>query len=214
MAERAPVPTSIPEAVAAVRRELLRRPPTFFTEAGQGDAGPVGTGPAGGAEGSEASAEASGAQPADSHAAPCFRPPAGTGAIVYARAPHAPKALWSAMGDAVVAAERRPCPQNDNVDIPGARWISLRLDGAGFSKFTRMLRSRGVFGRGYDSEFAEIMRFCARELLNHVQGRCAYTQSDEITVLVCVHAHVSMRLLRRWSAFGVCVCGHGACVSV
>mmetsp|Transcript_10068 Transcript_10068/g.23451 ORF Transcript_10068/g.23451 Transcript_10068/m.23451 type:complete len:408 (+) Transcript_10068:148-1371(+) len=103
---------------------------------------------------------------------------------LYVRPPHVRKGLWTELGDCVSACEKRPCPSTDNMNVPGDRWISLRLDGSGFSKFTSLLRQKGVFSRGYSHEFASIMVACARDLLERVNGYCAYTQSDEMTVLI------------------------------
>jgi len=41
-----------------------------------------------------------------------------------------------------------------------------------------------MFRKGFDPNFARAMQECADELLKKVQGRCCYTQSDEITVLI------------------------------
>jgi len=62
------------------------------------------------------------------------------------------------------------------------------------------MRREGVFPeRGYSPEFAEIMQVCAQKLMDKNKGYCAYTQSDEITVLV---APTSLQPLPRGAAEG------------
>jgi len=104
---------------------------------------------------------------------------------LYQRSPFLPKKQWNLVGDLVSAKEKNPCPETNNTYIPGRKWMSLRLDGSGFSKYVKRLRSEGVFPeRGFSPEFAEIMQTCAQGLMNRLKGYCVYTQSDEITVLV------------------------------
>lgn len=61
--------------------------------------------------------------------------------------------------------------------LPGA-WVVIRVDGRGFSKFTK---SR--FQKPFDLEFHKIMVQAASVLLQELQGIYAYTESDEISVL-------------------------------
>lgn len=104
---------------------------------------------------------------------------------LYCRAPHIPKKQWTLLGDLVSAREKRPCPETDNVYVPGKYWISLRLDGSGFSKYVAKMRREKVFPeRGFSPEFAHIMQTCAQKLMERNKAYCAYTQSDEITVLI------------------------------
>merc|ERR1712224_857341 len=69
-------------------------------------------------------------------------------------------------------------------EVPGQHWISLRLDGCGFSKQTKRLRREGVFDAGYSAEFGEIMKECVQLLMEKFHGCLGYTQSDEMTVLI------------------------------
>lgn len=62
--------------------------------------------------------------------------------------------------------------------LPGA-WGILRLDGHGFSRFTR-----DHFEKPFDAAFHEHMIEAARALLERFQGLYAYTASDEISVLL------------------------------
>lgn len=93
--------------------------------------------------------------------------------------PHIPKAVWTKLGDAIKVAER---PGSDNV--PGSRFITLRLDGSGFSRLVGMLQKAGIFDKGYSPEFAEIMRDCCCSLMAKYSARCGYTQSDEMTIII------------------------------
>eukprot|EP01065_Artemidia_motanka_P037972 TRINITY_DN46856_c0_g1_i1.p1 TRINITY_DN46856_c0_g1~~TRINITY_DN46856_c0_g1_i1.p1 ORF type:complete len:380 (+),score=128.75 TRINITY_DN46856_c0_g1_i1:79-1218(+) len=94
--------------------------------------------------------------------------------------PFIPKQLWTELGDCVKAAER-PDPAGR---VPGERWITLRLDGSGFSSKLRQLRRLGVFQPGYSPEFAHIMRSCVQSVMAEFHGKCGYTQSDEMTVVI------------------------------
>jgi len=93
--------------------------------------------------------------------------------------PHVPKAEWTALGDLVAERERQSAGQVD-----GARWISLRLDGSGFSRATRMMRSKGILEAGFSEAFARCMRGALRALMEHFNGRIGYTQSDEMVVFI------------------------------
>jgi tRNA(His) 5'-end guanylyltransferase len=62
--------------------------------------------------------------------------------------------------------------------LPGA-WPVLRVDGRGFSRFTATR-----FEKPFDSQFHELMVLTARRLLEELQGVYAYTESDEISVLL------------------------------
>ncbi len=56
----------------------------------------------------------------------------------------------------------------------------LRLDGKGFSKFTK------GFNKPFDDGFSDDMDLTAKYLCENIQGaKFAYTQSDEITVVLC-----------------------------
>lgn len=93
--------------------------------------------------------------------------------------PYVPKPVWEDLGSLVRAQE------NPNVaEVPGHQWISLRLDGCGFSKQTRRLRQEGVLDDGYSSEFGNIMRECVQVVMEKFHGCLGYTQSDEMTVLL------------------------------
>merc|ERR1712032_468941 len=95
-------------------------------------------------------------------------------------APHVPKATWTAMGDLVSSREKEPLHR-----VGGERWISLRLDGSGFSKAVRMLRSRGVLeSTGFSERFANCMQSCLRVLMEKFHACLGFTQSDEMILFV------------------------------
>jgi len=92
--------------------------------------------------------------------------------------PRIAKEKWTRLGD-----ELRRC--ESPVDrIAGDRWMSLRLDGTGFSKLLRRFRAAGVFGQGYSPEFGEIMCECLVSCMEKFGAVIGYTQSDEMTLLV------------------------------
>src|SRR5947209_2064278 len=62
--------------------------------------------------------------------------------------------------------------------LPGV-WPVIRVDGRGF---TRLTASR--FEKPFDLKFRDRMVETARALLEELQGRYAYTESDEISVLL------------------------------
>jgi len=95
-------------------------------------------------------------------------------------APHVPKAKWTALGDLVAARERET-----SGSVPGTSWISLRLDGSGFSKTVRALRRKGILEpEGFSETFASCMQSSLRALMEHFNGRLGYTQSDEMIVYI------------------------------
>ncbi|CAK9010039.1 unnamed protein product [Durusdinium trenchii] len=89
------------------------------------------------------------------------------------------KATWSRLGDVL-----RICEFPNSQRISGERFITLRLDGSGFSKLTKRLSSAGVFSQGYSHDFAELMRYCCQSLMAKFSATCAYTQSDEMTLVI------------------------------
>jgi tRNA(His) 5'-end guanylyltransferase len=62
--------------------------------------------------------------------------------------------------------------------LPGA-WTVLRLDGRGFSRFTER-----HFDKPFDERFGEHMVTTATALLTELGARYAYTESDEISLLL------------------------------
>lgn len=62
--------------------------------------------------------------------------------------------------------------------LPGA-WTVIRVDGKGFSKFTE-----AHYEKPFDAGFSAMMVQTAQELLVQLGGVYAYTESDEISVLL------------------------------
>lgn len=95
-------------------------------------------------------------------------------------APYVLKMEWTALGDLVTARERESTGRVD-----GSQWISLRLDGCGFSKALRALRAHGLLAeQGFSDTFASFMRAALRALMKHFQAKLGYTQSDEMVVFI------------------------------
>jgi tRNA(His) guanylyltransferase len=70
--------------------------------------------------------------------------------------------------------------------LPGA-WPIVRVDGRSFSRFTEER-----FDKPFDARFSQMMRTVASGLVEQLGGMLAYTESDEISVL----------LPRDWDLFG------------
>lgn len=94
--------------------------------------------------------------------------------------PHVPKVSYTALGDLVAARER-----STSGNVPGDRWISLRLDGSGFSRTVRVMRQKGILEQeGFSETFASCMQLSLRALMEHFNALIGYTQSDEMIVFV------------------------------
>jgi tRNA(His) 5'-end guanylyltransferase len=74
------------------------------------------------------------------------------------------------------------------LNVPPGMWVVIRVDGRAFSRFTA---SR--FDKPFDPRFSELMVGAATTLLTEFGGRYAYTESDEISVLL----HPGADLFRR-----------------
>jgi hypothetical protein len=96
--------------------------------------------------------------------------------------PHVSKKLWDKLGDRINAVEKST-PSHGRVS--GERWISLRLDGSGFSKTVKSLRRQGILeSQGFSEVFAECMKTCCEELVGKFKAKVGYTQSDEMIVFI------------------------------
>jgi tRNA(His) 5'-end guanylyltransferase len=62
---------------------------------------------------------------------------------------------------------------------PDGAWVVLRLDGRGFSRLTE-----SQCDKPFDERFHHWMVAVARAVLEDVGGVCAYTESDEVSVLL------------------------------
>jgi tRNA(His) 5'-end guanylyltransferase len=76
------------------------------------------------------------------------------------------------LGDRMKAYEAQYCDIKLLPRIP----VIARLDGKGFSKFTRNLK------RPYDSRLSQLMIDTTKYLVSETNANCGYTQSDEITL--------------------------------
>lgn len=104
----------------------------------------------------------------------------GMDASLHYMAPHVAKQTWTVLGDALAARERSSVGSVD-----GSRWISLRLDGSGFSQAVRMMRQKKVLEEeGFSETFASCMQTCLRALMEHFHARLGYTQSDEMILFI------------------------------
>jgi tRNA(His) 5'-end guanylyltransferase len=66
-----------------------------------------------------------------------------------------------------------------SVRLPPGAWVILRLDGRGFARFTE-----ARFEKPFDARFHGGMVQTAQAVLEDLQGLYAYTESDEISVLL------------------------------
>ena len=66
-----------------------------------------------------------------------------------------------------------------SVRCPDGAWVVLRLDGRGFTRFTE-----GRCEKPFDERFHHWMVAVARAVLEEFGGVCAYTESDEVSVLL------------------------------
>ena len=70
--------------------------------------------------------------------------------------------------------------------LPRRMPLIIRLDGRAFHTFTR------GFDRPYDKHLTSIMQYTAKELCENISGaRLAYTQSDEISILITDYDDIS-----------------------
>ncbi|MBP2478173.1 tRNA(His) 5'-end guanylyltransferase [Crossiella equi] len=76
-------------------------------------------------------------------------------------------------------AAQRAGESYQDLTVPRGSWPVLRLDGRGFGRLTGER-----FARPFDERFAGYMTEVARVLLTELGARFAYTQSDEISVLL------------------------------
>ncbi|ONI78970.1 tRNA 5'-guanylyltransferase [Actinosynnema sp. ALI-1.44] len=66
-----------------------------------------------------------------------------------------------------------------SMTVPPGAWTILRVDGRSFSRFTEQR-----YDKPFDLRFSQLMTEAARALLVEFGGRYAYTESDEISVLL------------------------------
>lgn len=66
-----------------------------------------------------------------------------------------------------------------HLKVPLENWTVLRLDGRGFSRLTKER-----FKKPFDEEFHQLMLTTTQAVLSEFQGLYAYTESDELSVLL------------------------------
>ncbi|KAJ9456433.1 hypothetical protein DIPPA_21337 [Diplonema papillatum] len=104
---------------------------------------------------------------------------AGLTPELHSLPPFLPKARWGELGDFLKAKEAEPRRAAD-----GSQWMTMRLDGNGFSKYTKYLKRKGVIEAGYAPAFGEAMQAACKAVMEKFAGWVAYTQSDEMSVVI------------------------------
>lgn len=105
----------------------------------------------------------------------------GVDQALHYLAPHVRKLLWDELGDLVALREKETLQYR----VPGECWMSLRLDGHGFSKAVRAMRRLGLFeSEGFSDRFAKCMQASLHHLMDHFHGVLGFTQSDEMIVFI------------------------------
>jgi tRNA(His) 5'-end guanylyltransferase len=64
-----------------------------------------------------------------------------------------------------------------DVRVPARTYVMIRLDGKGFSKYTKM------FDKPFDKTLSNVMDSATIELCKYMNPKFAYTQSDEISLM-------------------------------
>jgi len=96
-------------------------------------------------------------------------------------APHLPKVSWDALGDLAAGREKSTLQYS----VSGRHWMSLRLDGSGFSRAVRKMRRLGVLeSEGFSDRFAQCMRSSLHHLMKEFHAVLGFTQSDEMVVFL------------------------------
>jgi tRNA(His) 5'-end guanylyltransferase len=92
--------------------------------------------------------------------------------------PFVPKPVWTQLGDRLRAKE------SPEKNVTGDKYITLRLDGGGFSKYLKVLKRHGILEEGFSSTLAMVMQRCLVLLMDRFNAFCGFTQSDEMTVVI------------------------------
>lgn len=92
--------------------------------------------------------------------------------------PYIPKFHWNELGDHISQQEK------DNSNVAPGKWMSLRIDGNGFSKKTKKYKHEGLFTEAFSQEMVTLMRLCVQKLMTRYSGKYGFTQSDEMTILI------------------------------
>lgn len=89
------------------------------------------------------------------------------------------KSIWNPLGDYISKAEHTfVCRIDPN------NWYTLRADGKGFSKMVKELKRNGILEEGYSKIFEKCMIRATEDVFGgHFYSFCAFTQSDEISIV-------------------------------
>lgn len=79
----------------------------------------------------------------------------------------------------VLEARMRSLESFHGLRVPDGAWIILRIDGCGFSRLTAQ-----AFEKPFDERFSRCMVAAARLLVERFQAIYAYTESDEVSLLL------------------------------
>jgi tRNA(His) 5'-end guanylyltransferase len=98
---------------------------------------------------------------------------------LYERPVYVEKEQWTNLGNLISNREKL------NENISNEKCYTLRLDIKGMSNIKKLLFSSGIFQSKYDISFEEMMKHTTKLLQVEYNAKWAYTQSDEITLVIC-----------------------------
>jgi tRNA(His) 5'-end guanylyltransferase len=93
---------------------------------------------------------------------------------------------------AELEAAQRERERYHGLSVPEGQWIVVRVDGRSFTKLTN-----AHYDKPFDDRFGEIMAVTAATLLQEFEGVYAYTQSDEISLLLPLAANLFNRSVEK-----------------
>jgi tRNA(His) 5'-end guanylyltransferase len=86
---------------------------------------------------------------------------------------------WDELGDEMSRNEKLPV-----MTVPARSCFSMRLDVRNMSSHKKRLQMLKVLNPGFDQTFADAMIAVTQQLCQHFRAEWAYSQSDEITLIV------------------------------
>jgi tRNA(His) 5'-end guanylyltransferase len=95
------------------------------------------------------------------------------------RPPYLPRSIWNQLGDFISLKEKENC-----MILPATDCITIRLDIRGMSKLKRTLLRLKVLEQKWDPKLADMMIHVTNVLAKEYNVIYAYTQSDEITLIL------------------------------
>jgi len=93
--------------------------------------------------------------------------------------PLIPRKVWNGLASLLKEYEEYP-----SVLVPANRWITLRLDGCGWTKVLKRLKESGVLASGFSDNIAGSMIATCQAVMCEFGASLGYTQSDEMTIIV------------------------------